>query len=134
MIDHTYQRSTNRLKSSQRVAFKNWQTFLIDAKVLIWIGKRSNLCNFEELTLNNLLWHMFRIWWERRANRLQIRFWGSEVLLYIVQLIQHPILRIPNFNLPNLSVFFFLIYPAQHDGVRTTMKKRYTQNSFKIHF
>ena len=23
---------------------------------------------------------------------------------------------------------------AQHDGVRTTMKKRYTQNSFKIHF
>ena len=23
---------------------------------------------------------------------------------------------------------------SQHDGVRTTMKKRYTQNSFKIHF
>ena len=23
---------------------------------------------------------------------------------------------------------------SQHDGVKTTMKKRYTQNSFKIHF
>ena len=23
---------------------------------------------------------------------------------------------------------------AQHDGVRTTVKKKYTQNSFKIHF
>ena len=26
------------------------------------------------------------------------------------------------------------IYHTQHDGVKTTMKKRYTQNSFKIHF
>ena len=34
---------------------------------------------------------------------------SQQVNKYLVQLIEHPILRIPNFNFPNLSVFFFLI-------------------------
>ena len=36
--------------------------------------------------------------------------------------------------LNHLAAFLHVYAGAQHDRVRTTKKKRYTQNSFKIHF
>ena len=43
-----------------------------------------------------------------------------------------------NFGLDSVQEFLFkldmLETMSQHDGVRITKKKRYTQNSFKIHF
>ena len=32
------------------------------------------------------------------------------------------------------GAYFLDVDPSQHDRVKTTMKKRYTKNSFKIHF
>ena len=81
-----------------------------DGKKKIWSSKLDS--NNNATTTNG---HLFR----GRIRQIKLRnVSAGKKVVYRVQLIEHPILRIPNLNFPNLRcVFFFVFYITSYIGI-----------------
>ena len=128
----------------------NSRHFLLSCNPFWWsidfldtIGPSRSVCHSRKLTLH--CWHYFFCYLSKITIKVSCASWSVDSLLGKVHIFWegHKILR----NLPLTfdrmyrsqklgEDFAKFLWPSQtqHDGVRTTMKKRYTQNSFKIHF